>query len=130
MAFKAYIAEDSATVRQSLIETLQELAHVDAEGGAETAQDCISWLQTHSQCWSLAIVDLSLRESSGMNVLQACRKRRPEQKMVVFSSHTSGDMRKRCAQLGADAVFDKSSDIDKLLDYCIAERRKYEHRLV
>jgi two-component system, OmpR family, response regulator len=29
-------------------------------------------------------------------------------------------MRKRCAQLGADAVFDKSNEIDLLVEYCIA----------
>jgi hypothetical protein len=26
----------------------------------------------------------------------------------------------RCAQLGVDAVFDKSNEIDALVDYCIA----------
>jgi hypothetical protein len=29
-------------------------------------------------------------------------------------------MRKRCEQLGADAVFDKSNEIDALVEYCIA----------
>jgi hypothetical protein len=30
-------------------------------------------------------------------------------------------MRRRCADLGADAVFDKSNEIDALIEYCIAQ---------
>jgi hypothetical protein len=35
-------------------------------------------------------------------------------------------MRRRCAQLGADAVFDKSTEIDALLDYCVKARGELE----
>ena len=42
------------------------------------------------------------------------------QKVVVLSNYATPDMRKRCAQLGADAVFDKSNEIDALVDYCVA----------
>ena len=40
--------------------------------------------------------------------------------MVVLSNYATPDMRKRCAQLGADAVFDKSNEIDALVDYRLA----------
>ena len=40
--------------------------------------------------------------------------------MVVLSNYATADMRKRCAQLGADAVFDKSNEIDALVDYRLA----------
>jgi hypothetical protein len=39
---------------------------------------------------------------------------------VVLSNYATADMRKRCAQLGADVVFDKSNEIDALIEYCIA----------
>jgi hypothetical protein len=35
-------------------------------------------------------------------------------------------VRWRCAQLGADAVFDKSTEIEALVDYCVKERVKVE----
>jgi two-component system, OmpR family, response regulator len=31
-------------------------------------------------------------------------------------------VRWRCQQLGADAVFDKSTEIDALVDYCLKQR--------
>ena len=72
--------------------------------------------------WELAIVDLFLKQGSGLGVLQACMSRRPDQKVVVLSNYATPDIRKRCAQFGVDAVFDKSNEIDALIDFCIAAR--------
>lgn len=126
MKFRAYIVEDSATIRQNLIETLQELALVDPVGIAETENEGREWLARNDDYWDLAIVDLFLREGSGLNILEACRYRKPGQKMIVLSNHATNDVRWRCAQLGADAVFDKSTEIDALLEYCIQERGRRE----
>ena len=126
MTFRAYIVEDSPTIRENLIETLQELACVDAVGTAETEQEGKRWLAQNDGYWDLAIVDLFLREGNGLNILEACRSRRPGQKMVVLSNHATSDVRGRCAQLGADAVFDKSTEIDALVDYCVKARGEVE----
>jgi two-component system OmpR family response regulator len=116
---RTYIVEDNATIRENLIGTLEELASVEAVGVAETEQEGTSWLSEHGSQWDLAIVDLFLRQGSGLGVLAACRTRLPGQKMVVLSNYATPDVRMRCAQLGVDAVFDKSNEIDALVDYCI-----------
>ena len=122
MKFRAYIVEDSPTIRENLIETLQELALVDPVGVAETEHEGKKWLAQNDGYWDLAIVDLFLKEGSGLNILEACRRRKPGQKVVVLSNYATEDMRKRCLQLGADAVFDKSNEIDALVDYCVGLR--------
>jgi two-component system OmpR family response regulator len=126
MTTRAYIVEDSPTIRENLIETLQELAMIEAVGSAETETEGRQWLAQHDGYWDLAIIDLFLKEGSGLNILQACRARRPTQKMVVLSNHATNDVRWRCSQLGADAVFDKSTEIDALVDYCVNERVRSE----
>jgi DNA-binding NarL/FixJ family response regulator len=126
MTFRTYIVEDSPTIRENLIETLQELALVDPVGTAETELEGRQWLAENNAYWDLAIIDLFLKEGSGLNILEACRWRRPTQKMIVLSNHATRDVRWRCAQLGADAVFDKSTEIDALVDYCVKERVKTE----
>lgn len=128
MKFRAYIVEDSPVIRDNLIETLQELALVEPVGVAETEQEGKRWLAQNDGYWDLVIVDLFLREGSGLNILEACRDRRPDQKMIVLSNHATSDVRWRCAQLGADAVFDKSTEIDALVEYCMNERGKAEIR--
>jgi two-component system, OmpR family, response regulator len=126
MKYRAYIVEDSPTIRENLIETLQELALVEAVGIAETETEGKQWLAQHDGYWDLAIVDLFLKEGSGLNIVEACRSRRPGQKIIVLSNHATRDVRWRCAQLGADAVFDKSTEIDALVDYCLEQRSRIE----
>lgn len=124
MTFRAYIVEDSSTIRENLIDTLKELADVEPAGTADSEHEAKRWLAAHD--WDLAIIDLFLRVGSGLNVLEACRQRRAGQKIVVLSNHATRDVRWRCAQLGADAVFDKSTEIDALVDYCVRHRAQVQ----
>ncbi|MCB1979823.1 MAG: response regulator [Burkholderiaceae bacterium] len=121
MKLKTYIVEDNATIRENLIGTLQELAPIEPVGAAETEDEGKAWLTDPKAQWDLAIVDLFLRQGSGLGVLAACRERKPHQRVVVLSNYATPDVRMRCAQLGVDAVFDKSNEIDALVDYCIAQ---------
>lgn len=123
MTFRTYIVEDSSTIRENLIDTLRELAQVEPAGTTESEHEARRWLAAND--WDLAITDLFLREGSGMNVLEACRRRKPGQKVVVLSNHSSRDVRWRCQQLGADAVFDKSTELDALVAYCRQQREQH-----
>ena len=115
---KTYIVEDNATIRENLVGTLEELTRVSAIGHSETEADARRWLVDHADDWDLTIVDLFLKQGSGLGVLQELMQRRATQKVVVLSNYATPDIRKRCAQLGADAVFDKSNEIDALVDFC------------
>lgn len=121
MRLKTYIVEDNPTIRENLIGTLEELACIVAVGTAETENDGKAWLTDNRQEWDLAIVDLFLKQGSGLGVLAACRDRPSRQKVVVLSNYATADIRQRCAQLGVDAVFDKSNEIDALVDYCLLQ---------
>lgn len=116
---RTYIVEDNPTIRENLVATLEELGGIAAIGFAETEEQGSGWLTSHDSQWDLAIVDLFLKQGSGLGVLQACRERTAAQKVVVLTNYATPDIRTRCTQLGADAVFDKSTDIDALIDFCV-----------
>ena len=118
MALITYIVEDSATIRENLISTLEEIAPVKVVGFAETEREASRWLSAHDGQWQLAIVDLFLKEGTGLGVLKGCQNRNPDQKVVVLTNYATNDIRRRCAELGSDAVFDKSNELEQLLDYC------------
>ena len=118
MRLKTYLVEDNPTIRDNLIATLEELADIHAVGTSDSENEAKVWLQEHPQQWDLAILDLFLKQGSGLGVLAACRDRDPSQKVVVLSNYATTDIRQRCAQLGVDAVFDKSNEIDALVEYC------------
>ena len=113
---QAFVIEDNATIRENLIGTLEELTCVRVAGTSATEIDALAWLERNP--WDLVIVDLFLKQGSGIHLAQCIQRQRPSQKIVVFSNYINASVRKRCAQLGVDAVFDKSTEIDALVDYC------------
>jgi two-component system OmpR family response regulator len=115
---KAFIVEDNATIRENLVSALEELTCVRVAGTCGVEDEAEAWLAAPDHAWDLLIVDLFLKRGSGMGLLPRLARRRPNQKVVVFSNYVNASVRKRCAQLGVDAVFDKSTEIDALVDYC------------
>jgi two-component system, OmpR family, response regulator len=115
---QAYVVEDNATIRENLVGTLEELTCVKVAGTSATETEALAWLDQNTERWDILIVDLFLKQGSGMHLAQRIARRRPGQKVVVFSNYINANVRKRCAQLGVDAVFDKSTEIDSLVDYC------------
>lgn len=115
---RTFLVEDNSTIRESLQAALDELVGITLAGFASDERSACQALTQPPTDWDLAIVDIALREGTGFGVLQACRNRRPDRKMVVLSNYATPAVRERCLALGADAVFDKSTDIDALVDYC------------
>jgi len=121
LALITYLVEDNQTILDNLIETLEEIASVRVVGHAATESEARRWLSLHEGRWQLAVVDMFLREGSGLGVLTGCRQREPHQKVVVLTNFATADIRQRSMTLGADAVFDKSNELDEFFAYCIAE---------
>lgn len=119
MTLRTFFVEDNATIRENLIETLLELSDIAPVGYAETEAEGTTWLTDPSNDWDLAIVDLFLRQGSGLGVVAACQNRQPHQRVIVLSNYATLDVRQRCKELGVDAIFDKSNEIDALLDFCM-----------
>ena len=112
-----FVVEDNAEIHENLVGALEELTCVKVVGGAATEEAALEWLSGRSD-WDMLIVDLFLKGGSGMRLVQRVQRARPGQKIIVFSNYVNASVRKRCAQLGVDAVFDKSTEIDALVDYC------------
>jgi len=118
MTFKAYLVEDSPVIRENLVGFLQDVADAEVVASASTEDEAVTWLGQHRDGWDLTIVDLFLKRGNGLGVIHACRNRAPHQKVVVLSNYATADMRQRSEQLGADAFFDKSAELDQLVAYC------------
>jgi DNA-binding NarL/FixJ family response regulator len=118
MPLNTVLIEDSETIRESLIPTLAELANAKVIAVAQTAEEALEALDRVAQEWDLAIVDLFLKEGSGLAVLRAARGRRPHQRMVVLTNYPTAEIRRRCLALGADGVFDKSVELEAFFDLC------------
>lgn len=125
MSLITYLVEDSSTIRENLISALEEISPVKVVGFADTELDASRWLFDHNEDWQLAIVDLFLREGTGLGVLKGCQNRHADQKVVVLTNFATKEIRRRCAELGSDAVFDKSNELEQLIDYCSCATSKH-----
>ena len=121
MALITYLVEDNQIVLDNLIESLREIADVEVTSHGATQAEASRWLSLHDGQWHLAIVDLFLKQGSGLGVLAGCRNRESYQKIVVLTNYATSEVRRRAAELGADEVFDKSSELDDLFAYCIEQ---------
>ena len=115
---KTYIVEDSPVIRENLIAALEEMVPVQVVGTAEDESSAIGWLAEPSNECNLVIVDIFLKAGSGLGVLRAAGNGAKAFKLVVLSNYATPDMRRKCLELGADRVFDKSNEIDALILYC------------
>jgi len=115
---KTYIVEDSKVIRDSLIAALEEIAPIQVVGVAEDEASAVRWLTESSNAADLVIVDIFLKLGSGLGVLRAADHAQPARTMVVLSNHATPEIRRRCTELGARKVFDKSNELDALMLYC------------
>jgi len=119
-ALDVFVVEDNLIVLESLVAALEELAPVHVVGNAADESVAVDWLAAGGERCDLVIVDIFLRTGSGLGVIAAARRRRPDAALVVLSNYATDEMRTRCLASGADRVFDKSRDIDQLVAYCVA----------
>ncbi|RZI66646.1 MAG: response regulator [Variovorax sp.] len=115
---KVLLVEDNALIQEQVRQVLESVQGAEVVQVAMTAQQAIDWLAVNTDDWDLALIDLFLARGHGFEVLRSCRDRKPHQRAVVLSNYTRDPVRAHAAQAGADAVFDKTFDMDALLAYC------------
>lgn len=114
----AFLVEDNEDTCHVLVEAVEALTSFRFLGIVSDETSARQWLQSHEGKWNLAIVDLRLPNGSGLGVLKACQSRSPMQKVVVLTGYINSRILRFCRDLGADEIFDKSLDIENLINYC------------
>lgn len=117
MSVKAILIEDSAEIRQAITPALSELADVHVAAFAEEACEAVQLL-IRQPC-ELVILDLFLRKGSGLDVLAHMRANGYRTPVVVLTNYATQNTRERCLTAGAEAVFDKSTELDAFFEYCL-----------
>jgi DNA-binding NarL/FixJ family response regulator len=120
MVIKAILVEDSEIIRINLISAMHELANVEIIAVAETQVQALAAFRMHADHWQLVIVDLFLKEGSGLGVLHDCASRRSSQVALVLTNYPTVEMRARCTKIGADGIFDKSTQLEEFFDRCLS----------
>ncbi|WP_353506314.1 response regulator [Variovorax davisae] len=83
---------------------------------AQSQGEAVHWLAGHKGEWDLAVVDLFLAEGSGIEVVRWCQGRETHQRVAVLTNYSTESVRKTCLDAGADAFFDKSTQLDEFFN--------------
>ena len=116
--FKALIVEDNPVILDNLVATLEELTEVKVVATVDNEADAVRELTQRGQELDLVIIDVFLTAGSGLGVLKTAQGLPLTARRVVLTNYATDDIRRRCASLGSDRVFDKSKELDNFLEYC------------
>ena len=115
---KLFVVEDNARALQNLRDALEAVPGMEIVQVAATSEEARRWLSAHPDAWDVAVIDLFLAAGHGFEVLRHCRDRLPGQRAVVLSNYTRDPVREHAQLAGADAVFDKSFELEHLVSWC------------
>jgi DNA-binding NarL/FixJ family response regulator len=113
---KVYVVEDSAVVRERLIEMLREIEDVEVVGEADTYDAAVSGILNTRP--DVAVLDIKLADDrgSGIDVLAAVRKGLPAIRAIVLSNYATPQHMKASADAGAEFFLDKSRDFERITE--------------
>ncbi len=120
---RALIIEDSPAILENLQGLLEELELVQVVGTAVDEAQACAWMDARTNGCDVAIIDMFLTQGNGLNILQHMQSYRRPPERVVLTNYATEDMRSRCTALGAEAIFDKSTEIEDLVAWLTSRIR-------
>jgi two-component system OmpR family response regulator len=120
MQARIYLVEDNPLILEWLAQALEDLAQARVVGSSATQAEACQWLNEHPGGWDVAVVDLWLAQGNGILLIKGLHPS-PVQKIVVLTNYPTPHMRELCLSVGADAFFDKSTELDEFIAYMARE---------
>lgn len=104
---KVVIVEDSPNMQAALQELVESIGSLQVVAIESTAATAIHWAVHHPGGWDVAIIDLTLEEGDGFEIIRRFASQPDRGHMIVFSAYVTPVIRRYCSELGADVVFHK-----------------------
>lgn len=109
---KVFVVEDSAAVRERLVEMIDELSDVEVVGEADAYEAAVNGILATRP--DVALLDISLAEGSGIDVLETVRRTLPDLRGIMLTNYVTPQHLKAAADAGALFFLDKSSDFERI----------------
>jgi DNA-binding NarL/FixJ family response regulator len=110
---RVLIADDSAVVRERLLQFLHDVDGVEIVGQAKDALEAKVMAERLKP--DVAILDLRMPKGSGADVLYDIKKFHPSARVIMLTNYSHPENKKKCIDRGADYFFDKSTEFQKVV---------------
>ena len=111
---RVLIADETLMVREHLKAMLLELLGVIIVGEARDAGEVVEASRTLNP--DVVILSFQLPGGPGLDTLRRVREMQPLAKVIVLTNLSSLEYRNACLKAGADFFFDKSLEIEKVVE--------------
>jgi DNA-binding NarL/FixJ family response regulator len=105
--------EDSDLILQRLSEWIGEIDPTLQILSATSLAQATRLLEKHTP--DFMVLDINLPDGNATRHVAQFKKMAPDMQIAVLSSSNDSFTREKCLQLGADWVFDKATDLPKLI---------------
>lgn len=109
-----FLVEDSALVRERLIEMIESVPGARVVGLASRADEAVRGILAARP--DLVVLDLNLAQGTGIDVLRELRMEAPRIDVYMLSGYASSPYRQLAKRLGARDFFDKSTEFARIKD--------------
>ena len=111
---QVFVVEDSIPVRERLLALLQELPGTEVVGHAADAEAAIRGILSVRP--DVVLLDLSLAQGSGFDVLRAVRPAAPQIDFYMLSNFSAYPYRSLAESLGVRGFFDKTKELERVCE--------------
>lgn len=113
-SLRLLLVEDSPVIRERLGEVISEIAGVDLAGEADSLAAARASIS--SSHFDAVILDIGLPDGNGLDILPDLDGKSPRPVVLVLTNHAGDGYRRRALAAGATFFFDKSVELDGLVD--------------
>lgn len=110
---KILICDDHKIVRDGLKQILQQMPEVTAIAEAKDGNEAIRL--TKDKSYNLVLLDISLPDRNGLEVLQVIKEKSPSINVLMLSMHSQEQYAIRAFKLGASGYLTKDTASEELL---------------
>jgi DNA-binding NarL/FixJ family response regulator len=111
---KVFVVEDSAAIRERLVEMIDEIDGFAVVGVAGTYEGAVSGITRARP--DVAILDIQLASGSGIDALAQAKRSLPGLRAIILTNYATPQHEKAAADAGADYFLDKSADFEKIAE--------------
>ena len=113
-SMRVFVVDDSAVVRERLIDMLSETAGVQVIGQAKDVHEATAGIGRLKP--DAVILDIRMPNGSGIDVLEKIKSGKTPPMVIMLTNYPYPQYRKKCIEAGADFFFDKSTEFEKVMD--------------
>ena len=123
---KVFVVEDSAAVRERLVEMIRDVNDVEVVGEAATYDTAVAGIINTRPDVAVLDIKLANESGSGIDALIEVRKTLPGIRAIILSNYSTPQHLKASADAGAEYFLDKSIEFERVRE--ILEQMKIATR--